>query len=107
MPVNGVEPFKLLNLFSFDKIIHMVLFAFQFWFLVIGIIKQRTFSYKRNRSARLAFIITSIYGAVIELIQGYVVNRNMDPMDMLANTIGAGIGWLMYYYFKRKVKPSS
>jgi glycopeptide antibiotics resistance protein len=108
MPVSGIEPFKLLNLFSFDKVIHMVLFAFQFWFLVIGIIKQRTFSYKRKRSGRLAFIITIIYGAIIELLQGYVLeNRTMDVMDMIANIVGAGIGWLMFYYFKRKVRPSS
>jgi VanZ family protein len=108
MPVSGIEPFKLLNLFSFDKAIHMVLFAFQFWFLVIGLIKQRTFSYKRKRSGRLAFTITIIYGAVIELIQGYILeNRTMDLMDMIANIIGAGLGWFMFYYFKRRVKPSS
>ena len=108
MPVSGIEPFRLLDLFSFDKVVHMVLFAFQFWFLVIGIIKQRIFSYKRKRSARLAFIITIIYGAVIELIQGYILeNRTMDVMDMIANIVGAAMGWGMFYYFKRKVKSSS
>ena len=105
MPVKGLPSFHLLNLISFDKFAHMVLFAVQFWFLVIGQIKQQHFSYKRKYVAQISFGITILYGAVIELVQGYLLSgRTMDIMDMIANIIGATLGWALYLYFRQKNK---
>lgn len=99
--------FKLIDILSFDKLAHMVLFGIQFWFLAIGQSKKYVFSYKRMRVGRVAFIITLLYGAGIELMQGYLLSgRTMDIMDMLANTIGALIGWLLFYIFKQRGQKS-
>jgi hypothetical protein len=70
MPVKGITTFKLINILAFDKLAHMVLFGIQFWFLAIGQSKKYVFSYKRMRVGRVAFIITLLYGAGIELMQG-------------------------------------
>jgi glycopeptide antibiotics resistance protein len=103
MPVKGIATFKLINILDFDKLAHMLLFGIQFWFLAIGQSKKYVFSYKRMRVGRVAFIITLLYGAGIELMQGYLLSgRTMDIMDMLANTIGALIGWLLFYIFKQR-----
>lgn len=103
MPVKGISTFKLLDLLSFDKLAHMLLFAMQFWFIAIGQAKQHVFSYKRKRVPIIAFILTVAYGGAIELIQGYLLSgRTMDLLDMLANTIGAIVGWLVLIAFKNK-----
>lgn len=103
MPVKGVVSIKLLDLLSFDKLAHMVLFALQFWFIAIGLVKQYKFSYKRNRVSSIAFLLSVSYGGVIELIQGYLLSgRTMDIMDMLANIIGAIIGWILFRIFNKK-----
>lgn len=108
MPVNGVATIKLLNLLSFDKLAHMLLFAMQFWFIAIGQLKQHVFSYKRKRASTLAFILTVTYGGLIELMQGYLLsNRTMDILDMVANIIGATIGWFFFIAFKKKYKKES
>ena len=81
----------------------MALFFIQFWFLAIGLSKQFVFSYKRKRVVVIAFLVSVTYGAIIELIQGYVISgRSMDVMDMIANVIGAAIGWITFLFFNRK-----
>lgn len=103
MPVEGVVSVKLLDLLSFDKLAHMTLFAMQFWFIAVAHIKRYVFSYKRKRAIAIAFIFTVSYGGLIELIQGYLLSgRTMDIMDMLANIIGALLGWLFFKIFKKK-----
>lgn len=103
MPVSGIKSVKLLDLLSFDKLAHMLMFALQFWFLAIGLVKQYKFSYKRNRASSIAFLIAVSYGGLIELMQGYVLSgRTMDIMDMIANIIGAIIGWILFRIFNRK-----
>ena len=102
MPVSGVTSIKLLNLLSFDKLAHMVLFALQFWFIAIGLVKQYKFSYKRNRASTIAFLLSVSYGGIIELIQGYLLSgRTMDIMDMIANIIGAIFGWILFKIFNK------
>lgn len=108
MPVSGVTSIKLLDLLSFDKLAHMLLFALQFWFIAIGLVKQYKFSYKRNRAASIAFLLSVSYGGIIELIQGYLLSgRTMDIMDMIANIIGAIIGWFLFRIFNRKAEKNS
>lgn len=108
MPVSGVTSVKLLDLLSFDKLAHMLLFALQFWFIAIGLVKQYKFSYKRNRVSSIAFLLAVSYGGIIELIQGYLLSgRTMDLMDMIANIVGAIFGWIVFKIFNRKKESSS
>lgn len=86
----------------------MLLFAMLFWFIAIGQLKQHVFSYKRKRASTLAFIITVAYGGAIELIQGNLLSgRTMDILDMIANIIGATIGWFFFLAFKKKYKKEA
>lgn len=108
MPVSGVKSVKLLDLLSFDKLVHMLLFALQFWFIAIGLVKQYKFSYKRKRVSSIAFLLAVSYGGIIELIQGYLLSgRTMDIMDMIANIVGAIIGWLLFRLFNKKRESAS
>lgn len=108
MPVSGIKSVKLLDLLSFDKLAHMLMFALQFWFIAIGLVKQYKFSYKRNRASSIAFLLAVSYGGLIELMQGYVLSgRTMDIMDMIANVIGAIFGWILFRIFNRKREKGS
>lgn len=86
----------------------MLMFALQFWFIAIGLLKQYKFSYKRKRVSSIAFLLSVSYGGIIELIQGYLLSgRTMDIMDMIANIVGAIIGWILFKIFNRKRENQS
>ncbi len=69
-----------------DKFVHFTMFAVMSLSLIIGIQsldwKKKYFLY--------AGIISSVYGIIIEVIQGaFLVYRSFDYADMLSNAIGA------------------
>jgi VanZ family protein len=46
------------------------------------------------------FLIATIYSVLIEICQGTIcINRSFDLYDIIANTIGAGFGVLITFYF--------
>ncbi len=48
------------------------------------------------RAALLALALASLYGASDELHQAFVPTRSCDPRDWLADTLGAGLGALLF-----------
>ncbi len=71
-----------------DKIAHMLLFGIQAWFILKASYKNKYKSY--INFAFTAAIISSLYGVLIEVLQGLLfINRTFDYADMLANAIGA------------------
>ncbi|HRQ51220.1 MAG TPA: VanZ family protein [Agriterribacter sp.] len=81
---------------SLDKIIHVFLFGVQVFLWCRYI----------NRTYRvpvwiflLVFLISCIYGIVMEYVQHYwVSNRSFEMEDIWADIAGSAAGWLMYYY---------
>ena len=83
-------------LIRIDKLVHMFLFAILFleWrFAFNSRLKFYTFW--------LLFAVVT-YGLAVELIQKYwIPSRTFDLYDLLADTIGALAGWLIYRYIKK------
>jgi VanZ family protein len=50
-----------------------------------------------------AFVISAVYGVIIEILQATVfINRSYDYMDMAANTIGCALASLaLFLKFKK------
>ncbi len=105
--MNGAH-FPKFNIASFiriDKIAHMVLFGF-FTYL-IAIASQKAFV--NSTSFKLifpAFFIGTFYGILIEVMQATIfINRSYDYLDMLANTLGCLIAWVVLHFkLKKQVK---
>jgi VanZ family protein len=86
----------LFDLIKPDKVAHF------FFYAVYVILFQRSFStmpsgsvYSRNQYS-LPLLSGILYGGLIEIYQGLLLpNRTADYVDVIANAIGAIIGWMI------------
>ncbi|MFB3895137.1 MAG: VanZ family protein [bacterium] len=81
---------------EFDKFLHSIGYA------VFGYFARRAFSQtKRDLFARYAGIFAIVfcvfYGISDEIHQSFVPPRETDPIDLLADTIGATVGQAIHY----------
>jgi hypothetical protein len=85
-----LEVLNIKNLFSYDKLIHMILFGTQAWLIGYGRIRNiRSLS---KREIVIIGIFCSIYGTITEILQILVTTtRTFDYYDMIANIAGAVI----------------
>lgn len=67
-----------------DKVVHAVLFA----------LLAATTRLRFGSAARL-LVAVAAYGVASEVVQGLSLEtRSGDPFDVLADVVGAGLGWL-------------
>lgn len=102
VPGSVMPDLSFWKLLSFDKVAHMFVFAVLVFRLSVGFYKQYRFRILRYHALQSAFIISVIYGGLLELLQGLLLaDRHPDIIDFIANTIGcvAGAG-LFHGLFK-------
>lgn len=93
------KPPRLLELFSPDKILHVLLFAPLSFLIARGFWKQ-TKQLKKAMLISLSFGI--IYALTTELLQYFVVSgRNGNIYDAIADCIGIFIGVYLFYKIHR------
>ena len=85
------------SLFSMDKAVHVAMFAILSLLLVIGLRKQRSFLLWKTNAKRISLTISIVVGAVLELLQNLSADRTPDIYDIMANTVGAVIGLLVFF----------
>lgn len=86
-------PFKY-----FDKAVHFFLYAQFSLFLIIGFIKQFQYNKLRQRAIGYAFLISFLYGILMEILQNFVFKgRSIELMDILANFSGTIFGILIFF----------
>lgn len=90
-----------------DKVAHILMYAGFAFACLWGYRRQFVTngpSYKK-KAIILTVIISIAYGGLTELIQEYIVKtRTGDWFDFLADSIGTGIGVLVFYLFFRRKK---
>lgn len=91
-----------------DKIAHIIFMAGIMLILSIDYIRKKRHSANHNRIplnvAFFFFILSSLYGGLIELLQLLMqVGRNFDIYDLVANIIGSSIGLMIIYLFGDKL----
>jgi VanZ family protein len=70
-----------------DKLAHLSIYAgMMLWF---------GFIYLPGRAYRNLGVVLVMMGVILELIQGLTDYRSMEYLDMLANSIGVSLGWLL------------
>lgn len=94
--------FEFSSIFKIDKVAHMVLFGTETYLIALA-------SRKMNQAATNfqiifpAFLLGTGFGIIIEILQATVFpNRSFDYLDMVANTIGCLIAWLVLNYKFKK-----
>ncbi|MTB53681.1 VanZ family protein [Lewinella sp. W8] len=85
------------KLFSPDKVGHFGAYA------LFALLLSVSFPAERQKRFLWSFLIAVAFGGVMEIAQGISgTGRHLDPVDMVANTLGAGLGTLLAYWWWRK-----
>jgi VanZ family protein len=89
------------SLIAPDKLGHFAAYGVFSWLVLLGFRLSNSFT---KRSALLSVLLVSVYGVGMELIQwAFFPNRLFELGDMLANFIGAVLGFFAFnYYFTKK-----
>ncbi|MEN9968010.1 MAG: hypothetical protein RIR94_179 [Bacteroidota bacterium] len=78
-----------------DKVGHFIAYAI---LSLIALIVWR----KRQTKFKIGLALALIgYGLLMEFLQGFVPGREVSAYDLLANSIGVGIGYLLFSRVKR------
>lgn len=90
--------FEFSSLIRIDKIAHIFLFGTETY--LIAIASKKLNNQKSNFKIIFpAFLIGTLFGIIIEILQATVfVNRSFDYLDMVANTIGCALAWLILHF---------
>lgn len=89
------------TILSFDKIAHFGIFCMLFLLLAVGFTKQYTFRPLKKKPVEFAFALSVAYGVVIEIIQIFIPGRSFELLDVVANSIGVGLGLGVFYIIYR------
>jgi VanZ family protein len=103
LPGSAFPKENFLDKIFFDKWVHIGLFAIMV-FLFCWSFRKKNFSLnKLKRVFYLIFFLVVAYGISMEFVQKYYVpNRGFELGDIVADTIGAGLG--LFYSVRRYIK---
>jgi len=87
-------PIKI-DVIGWDKLVHIVLYC------ILAILAYKAFGNKPNR-VWIVVIFCIIYGISDEFHQSFVPERYPSVADVVADSIGAGLGSLIIIRFQRK-----
>ena len=86
-----------------DKIVHVAVFGVLSFVILYNARTQYLQSNRRYLYVIVAVGVTAIYGLLVEILQRYVfIGRSGNVYDVLADIIGAIVGWLLFYWLIRK-----
>lgn len=93
------EAFPKSKLLDYDKLAHLGVFAI---FSITLLISARIDSKEGRLSSKTkkkALSICIVYGLILESLQYFVPGRMVDIYDLLANTLGAIVGVILFSTF--------
>lgn len=89
IPIPSKAPAALLSL---DKAIHLCEYGVFAWLLTVSAHRS---AWPFLACLFLAFVGATGYGALLEALQAWVPYRSAEGLDLIANTVGSGLGaWL-------------
>jgi len=81
-----------------DKVVH---FLFYLVFVVLWSLTKKQTYFKINYSLLIVFVAI-VFGIIIEILQGVLTKtRQADFYDVLANSLGAIVGFIALYWVKK------
>jgi len=81
-----------------DKVVH---FLFYSVFVVLWSLTKKQTYFKINYSLLIVFVAI-VFGIIIEILQGVLTKtRQADFYDVLANSLGAIVGFIALYWVKK------
>lgn len=95
------DSFPESKLLSYDKIAHLGVFSILSFLVLWGKRNKKDKARLENKYLLNSLTICVVYGFVLEILQSVVPGRMTDIYDLLANTIGAIVGVVVFSTFIR------
>lgn len=90
------ETHSNMSISMLDKIVHSFMFGILSFLMIVGFKKQSEYMYLHFHAVAVAVGVTIVYGTSIECLQLIVPGRCFEWLDVLANTVGAVLGYVMF-----------
>ncbi len=90
------------NLLSLDKLGHLCFYLIQTCLLIWAFAKTDKWTKPNYKAVIFSMLLASAYGAAIEYWQAFLPHRSFDYADMLANCVGAILGFFVFYLLRKK-----
>lgn len=92
------------NWLPLDKLVHIIMYVPMTWTLAYGFKCQTKWNNGAQRFLLYAFIVSCVYGALIELLQfALTPDRACELFDFFADALGAAIGVFSYNLGERLI----
>ena len=79
-----------------DKLVHTFVFSILSLLMIIGLKKQHDQMFLNFNAITVSISAVSLYGVAIECLQILIPGRFFEWQDMLANTVGAVVGFGLF-----------
>ncbi|TNE50964.1 MAG: VanZ family protein [Bacteroidetes bacterium] len=103
LSTQGTIPTPQFNLFQMDKFAHAAAYGLLSVLILWGLVRTHRDRRFPVLAGILTFLFASGFGALMEVVQyKYFPGRFFEYDDMLANAIGAVLGWLIFAWALEK-----
>ncbi len=101
IPSSELPDFSFWKLFSFDKIVHTVMYALLAFLVMKASLRQYSNWFIRYNAVKVTAVSVTLYGGAVELFQEFLLtDRTGEWLDFVANTAGAFLGiWIFRLIF--------
>jgi VanZ family protein len=93
LPKSGIPNQGLFGIPHLDKLVHAVMFGLFVWLWFQAASKDK--KKPARRMAWMLFLVAIGYGTAMEFVQHYFTDRDFDNWDILADTAGALVAWIL------------
>lgn len=90
------------RIFQADKLVHFFIFGVQMVLSSYGLSRTFHLTGKPKKPLLVAALFSFLLGIFTEFTQQYVPGRSPSVFDMIANTVGVGLGYYLFIVAKRK-----
>ena len=90
------------DFFQVDKLVHFFLFGVLMVLSSYALKRAKALTGRPSKPTLIACIYSTIFGIMIEVLQLFVPGRSFSLADVLANSIGVGLGYLVFVLLKKK-----
>ena len=97
MSTEDLPSIDYLQLLSFDKLVHAILFGLLSLSLLVTFRRQNKVNYIRKKAILIAVLFSLIYGLILEIVQySLVEDRTGEVYDIVANMLGCALGIVFF-----------
>lgn len=86
-----------------DKYVHFLVFGILVILSAHGLTKTNSVRNYLSKPVLISVVYSFILGVLIEVLQQFVPGRTFSYLDVVANSIGVGLGYFLFIRFQKSI----